>query len=476
MAILKRGKKCLLHPLVVVFCHIFLLRQCQGREFNITVPGTHKYCIMVDVDFQIEIRLLGYDGHKNQTVAFNSNASDITTFGICNSRTSTLNIIFNDQDVTWGLVFQNISETVSLDSVAQFRPDKIFPEADEDNIVTYNGLGKTDLCRTDQSYKCDRTANVDYVYSSGYQKYKFSISVRIERIHAQAFGIESNKFSPPRDCQGHSTATTQTTYTTTSVTLTTVPETTIPDQPDAPLNNYTIRQNGITCIVMDTRIVLEIQYVSKERPETHPEKRMKYLNIPSYDSILGSGVSLTGSCHEGKTKQTLNIHFFNGWFLEFTFELKDNALLHKFRSKYGTQQAKENYALSKIKLHYVIDARFYDAVNPGKAFNVSTEDSSLLEKYKDTEFYKCDSMTSFRLESENGLFANVRTENLKLKAFNDNSDATFSGEPTTCSAEDGGKENTAAIVVGVVVAGLVLFVLLSYIGYRWHRFRGYQNI
>ena len=463
----------------------------QGKLFVLNDPETGKPCILVDVDFTLD--LAAVRSEKVISMAQISSEDDgIQIDGSCGNHSAVLNFFF-PQKVNWALKFKQDKNEAFLNRLVQFVPKSVFGEkVPISDYQLMDDPGVKELGNASYSYECPVAEIVEYeVVTVTTKTTNFTVTANVSYIHAQAFNIKKGNFSPSFICKGALTTPGPTSsktsasvnQTTLTVQITTVtqkastssnhssksPTPTTQTSPSAPskepsppptsspkppLKLYTVKDGNITCIALQAALALDINYPVEGKGTT----KTAQIFVPQ-------DAKSSGNCKLSSTSQDLTISFFKDWELTFVFSTtKKNSLESLISSPNEDQPKHPEYKISQIELAGSSDKdKFPGTTWPaGQKFNFKTEKPNYPDVNSNKDYYKCDSTLKTELTPD----ATVESQKFEVKAFNRDNKVDFSGSAAVCAADSGSSKKKTYIIVGCVLAAIVLIAFIAFVVMR----------
>ncbi|GFN81513.1 lysosome-associated membrane glycoprotein 1 [Plakobranchus ocellatus] len=445
----------------------------EPRHFEVINEKTNKTCIMMDVDLSVEFTAVKVEEEVIIRIV-NLQGKDVRARGECNDEAHYLAIFFAEKTL-WAIAFVlHDSDVVSMFHVVKFVPKEVFGEAvNIEETLTFSDPREQYLSNKNCSYKCDIEDVFSYVsYVPLPQEFEFSVKVNIISIQTQGFGLTGEEYGEAEECVAPVPVSpaspplqTEVPATLIPVTVTSKPlpivSTTFKPSPEAPVNNYKVQNEGITCIAMQSALTLYIQYAVKD---SHALKTA-IVQIPT-------SASATGNCYFSSTTQTLQIEFFKRWSLIMKFSTNNRA-----NNKEKGSTIRPSYRISNMTLILVVDERIFPGSlkKPGTIEIVTTlsKQPNFPKVAASSDFYQCESESITTLTES----VQVHTRHLKFKAFNTASTIGFGGPATVCSADKSESKSNTGLIVGIVMtiiaiaSAAFIFAML-----RARRKTTYENI
>ena len=437
----------------------------QGKLFILEDKETSKPCILVDVEFVLD--LTAVRGDKIVAKArVSSEDEGVGIGGSCGDTSGILDLSYLN-GVNWVLKFrQDPDKQVHLNRTIQFIPNKVFGQAVP--VTQYQLMGDsrvTSLGNTANSYECPVTEIVNYQpLAVTTIKTNFTATAHVSYFHAQAFNLYDGSFTSQvflciaaraaTQASEVNSASTEVLKTTTEALNTTTPK---PCPAGPPVNLYTVRGGDTTCIVLKAALTLNIKYPVEGKGKTKITK----LFVPA-------DATISGNCKLSATSQELSISFFKNWKLNFFFVISKKSLLESLTL--STNDKHPKYRIGRIELFGVADKeKFPGATWPAaRKLNFTSGKINLPEVGTTEDYYKCESSLSSTLLSD----ATVESQKLEMKAFNTDNNVDFYGRAAQCAADTWRIHRY--IIAGCVVAALlvscfIFFMVMSAIRKRHYR-------
>ena len=431
----------------------------QGKLFVLKDKETSKPCILVDVDFVLD--LAAVKGKKVVAKAeVSSDDEGIRVSGSCGDISGVLDL-FYPNGVNWVLKFrQDEKKQAYLNRIIQFIPQKVFGKAVP--VIDYQLMddrGVTDLGNATNSYECPVPETVKYQpVTVTTNTTNFTATADVSYFHAQAFNVYNSSFSPAVLCKAALTTTsapkvntTLPAVNTTEVVNTTTSPTPKPAPSKPPVKLYTVKQDGITCIALKAALTLNIKYPVEGKGKT----KMTKLFVPE-------DATSRGTCNLTATTQELSISFYKNWKLNFYFSSNPKNSIVPLSS--STNGKHPRYKISRIEVFGLSDkTRFPGTTWPENTpLNFTNNKSNFPEVPTAKKYYKCVSNLDTKLTSE----ASVESQQLEVKAFNADNNADFTGPAAQCAADSGSSRKKTYIIVGCVLAAIVVLSFIVFVVMR----------
>ena len=410
-------------------------------HYEVLKAGSDTPCVMLDVKFKIEVTA-SENGKQIASKTLTQDDEDIKANGTCSESNANIGILFTEKTV-WSIFYEEQDDPpLAMYRVMQFVPKELFgTTVDVTEPVGFSDQRGIFLNNKKSSYKCDKTDEWGYEVYTPVGRYDFTVTVTVYNIQTQGYGLTERKYGEAEVCPDPGP----------------VPPTLIPvPGPDAPVNIYSVTQDNVTCIVMETSLTLVIEY----DVTTSDKKKTATVNVPK-------DARASGTCKGESGNQVLVITFLNGWELTFTFSKAKNSL-ESFPLKTPSKKVEEQfYRISNITLLLVVDKRIFPDHKIGEGAKVlevpASQKPDFPHKSAGMEYYRCNSETKNVLKKG----VEVRTQHLEFKAFSAESKPGFAGKGDVCSNDDHHKKggSNAGLVAGLVitaifVAGIAFFLVV----------------
>ena len=180
-----------------------LLGKTQARLFTLQKPGTSMACIMVNIDFKIEIHAMK-NHHLVATKTLTTNDEGITTSGICVNPTMELIIKFKESTF-WYIAFrppQHEPKPVAQYRGLQFLPAELFGKtvnvSTQEIFYDAQPVYQTNI---NDSFFCPNKYQTLYLSTNPVSgDFSFKVNVTVFSIQSQGFNIMNNEFGPQEHC------------------------------------------------------------------------------------------------------------------------------------------------------------------------------------------------------------------------------------------------------------------------------------
>ncbi|GFN89977.1 LAMP family protein lmp-1-like [Plakobranchus ocellatus] len=505
-------------PALALFFLTSHIPTIDSKMFTVKDTATSKLCILVDIDFTID--LAAVRGVKEIGVAsYTSEDKNITVEGNCGEIASIMTLNFKN-GANWVLKFTQSKGEAFLTKLIQFIPRKVFGEkVPSKQYQLLQDPKVTNLFNSSSSYECQEPDIAQYEpVTVTTENTNFTVTANISYIKAQAFNVKNNNFSRVIHCPSSLPSTSAgTTETTTALeTTTTVPETTTEQEtttqqetttteqetttqqetttiteqgttteaggttteekpttektspmtekttlspssttasPMPHVKLYTVESGEIVCIALEAAFTLDIKYPLKG--QSGKEKTAKF--------FIPDDATANGNCSLSSTSQVLNISFYEDWNLYFIFA-KSKQLNSMTLASKSERSNHAEYRISEIGIiAYADDQRFPgSSFAPGSELKYISKDSDLPHVKDNQGYYKCGNPLDIKITPA----ATLVSQELEVKAFNNDTKADFEGSAAVCSADSSSSRRRTLIIVGCVIAGIVLLCFIIFVVMR----------
>lgn len=441
---------------------------CSSKHFMVSKQGSDDPCILLDVEFNIEVKALE-DDSVIKTETFTSQDRNLEVKGNCGNETNMIGVFFRKNSF-WAVEFvPDDDHPVAIYRVFRFIPAEIFTELiNETEPVDFTDPTTVYLKNTSHSFKCDVSNTEDYIIVPPPTKYTYLVNVIVSTIQTQGMGLTDSKYGQAEVCTApvetstttlphpithaqptkvhpvtHVTKVHPATHVTKVHPVTQVPPTQVPTPgPKAPVNNYSAKNGKTVCIAMDTSLSFEMTYTT-----TTQKQKTVTVNVPE-------DARSNGKCDEAQNKQVLNVTFFNDWVFTLTFAQETEPKKFGLQSIFNKAPSEPSYRINNMTLFVVLDERIFPGhmVFKGHNYTVVPESKSpeFITKSAHTAYYSCDSKSTFVLNKD----VKVMFSHLKFKAFNNDEKMTFSGSADVCAGDQ--TKSNAGLIVGVTITVIVV--------------------
>ena len=412
-------------------------------HYEVLKEGSDTPCVMLDVKFKIEVTA-SENGKQIASKTLTQDDKGITSRGSCEENHTNIGVLFTEKSM-WTISYAKEKDhPVAMYRAVQFVPKELFGDTVDVTVqVGFADHRGIYLKNEMHSYKCPIADKLDYLLLTPDEKYDFTVTVTVYNIQTQGYGLTERKYGeaevcpdpgpkPPTKPPGPA------------------PPTQIPvPGPDAPVNIYTVKQDNVTCIAMETSITIVIEY----DVTTSEKRKTATVNVPM-------DAAASGTCKMQGGTQVLVIKFLNGWELTFTFSKAKNST-GSFPLDIPIKKIEEQlYRISNITLLLVVDKRIFPDHKIGEGAKVlevpASQKPDFPQKSAGMDYYRCNSETKNVLKKG----VEVRTQHLKFRAFSGESKPGFVGKEDVCNSDvqpDHKKGKKTGLIVGLVVT-IVLVV------------------